>query len=105
MKQSKLRRKRVFRYAILYFIMLVVFVGLIVGPIVGGGSVSNSVKGLLPTSLHLMQPNDLNNDDTRQNTPTGPGSEGYTGHFTPTPTATGAAGPTQSAASNKIRLF
>lgn len=34
LKQSKLRRRRVIRYAILYFVMLVVFVVLVVAPLV-----------------------------------------------------------------------
>lgn len=34
MKQSKLRRRRVIRYAILYFVMLVLFVVLVVAPLV-----------------------------------------------------------------------
>lgn len=33
-KQSKLRKKRVIRFSVLYFVMFVVFLALVVGPIV-----------------------------------------------------------------------
>jgi len=89
----------VFRFAVLYFVMLFVFVGLIVGPAVGGAQVGKSLNGLLPASFsQLLQPNDLNNDDTRGTTQTGTATE------VPTNTQDGS-GPTNSPASNKIRLF
>jgi 1,3-beta-glucan synthase len=82
MKQSKLRRKRVFRYAILYFVMLIVFVGLIVGPLVAGkkipASVINQLKGN-DLMKDLLQPADQNNDDTKGRTQTGTGKPGYSG--------------------------
>lgn len=106
MKQSKLRRKRVFRYAVLYFVMLVVFVGLIVGPVVGGKMVGTTLSNMVPKSLALVQPNDLNNDDTRGDTATGIHAETYTGRFRPTASGTAASpAATQTEPANKIRLF
>jgi len=100
MKQSKLRRKRVFRYAVLYFVMLVVFVGLVVGPMVAGKSIPASLTRSIPA--HLLQPTGLNNDDTQGRTQTGTGRPGYSGAFTPTAAASSA---TQSSGSNnRIRL-
>lgn len=67
MKQTKLRRRRVFRYAVLYFVMLVVFLALIVGPIVAGDrvptSLFNTINGISKTNP-LVQPNNdtLKND-------------------------------------------
>jgi len=68
LKQSKLRKRRVVRYAILYFIMLIVFLLIIIGPLVAsshaGGlinelnTLSKGLKGMV-----LIQPNnDFNND-------------------------------------------
>lgn len=78
MKQSKLRRKRVFRYAVLYFIMLVLLVGLIVGPAVAGGMIPKSVTGKIGDvgNFHLLQPVGQNNNDTRGNLQTGTGAIG-----------------------------
>lgn len=59
LKQTKLRKRRVIRYAILYFILLVVFIVLVVGPLVAG----RFVKGFtIPDNL--AQPTGLNNNDT-----------------------------------------
>lgn len=67
LKQTKLRKRRVIRYAILYFILLVVFLALIVGPIVAG----NKFDFGLPTlPMEILQPTGFNNNDTT-NTPTG----------------------------------
>jgi len=80
MKQSKLRRKRVIRYSILYFVLLILMVGLIVGPIVAGdkvpASVSQSVNNL---GFRLYQPNHQNFDDTQGTKQTGTGMPGYSG--------------------------
>jgi hypothetical protein len=43
MKQNRLRKRIVRRYATLFFIILVVFIALIVGPLVAGTSYSNSI--------------------------------------------------------------
>jgi 1,3-beta-glucan synthase len=66
LKQSKLRKRRVIRFAILYFFMLVVFVALIVGPIVAGRFFTT----LPDIPLDLLQPTGLNNNDTTSE-PTG----------------------------------
>jgi len=79
MKQSKLRRRRVFRYAVLYFVMLVVFLGMIIGPIVAGKNIpTESISGQLQ-GIKLFQPTGLNNDDTQGRNMTGTGRDGYTG--------------------------
>jgi 1,3-beta-glucan synthase len=66
LKQTKLRKRRVIRYAILYFVLLVVFLAIIVGPIVAGKQLKLDVK--LP--MELLQPTGFSNNDTT-NTPTG----------------------------------
>jgi 1,3-beta-glucan synthase len=91
MKQSKLRKRRVWRYAILYFVMLVLFLALLVGPIVAGSKIlSPSLVKNIP--LELYQPVGLNNNDTRGRTETGTGA--VSGAATATSTVTA-----------KIRLF
>ena len=73
MKQSKLRKRRVWRYAILYFALLVLFLALIVGPIVAGKNVlTASLIGDIP--FQLFQPINQNNNDTRNRTETGTGA-------------------------------
>ncbi|RDI84026.1 hypothetical protein Vi05172_g6061 [Venturia inaequalis] len=59
LKQSKLRKRRVIRFAILYFVMLVLFIALIVGPLVAGKYITGFT---LP--LQLAQPTGLNRNDT-----------------------------------------
>lgn len=86
MKQTKLRRKRVIRYSILYFLLLIVFVALIVGPAVAGKYVPKDVYDMLKDT-DLVQPTGLDNDDTRGRTPTGTGAPGYSGVYTPSTTA------------------
>lgn len=80
MKQSKLRRKRVIRYAILYFTLLIIFVGLIVGPIVAGpmlpDNIASNVNGF---GFALYQPNNQNYNDTQGSKQTGTGMPGYSG--------------------------
>ncbi|KXX82404.1 hypothetical protein MMYC01_201347 [Madurella mycetomatis] len=86
MKQTKLRRRRVIRYAVLYFVMLVVFLALIVGPIVAGRYVPASLFDPL-ADTGLVQPTDLDNNDTRGRTPTGTRATDYSGVWTPSSTA------------------
>ncbi|QUC22100.1 uncharacterized protein UV8b_06341 [Ustilaginoidea virens] len=101
MKQSKLRRRRVVRYAVLYFVLLVVFIGLIAGPV--------ALKKVLSTkqleqfydkaiigNFVLMQPNFLNHDDTQASSATGTGAEGYTypSGYGPSSSSGSAAGAT-----------
>ncbi|KAI9749619.1 MAG: 1-phosphatidylinositol-3-phosphate 5-kinase [Chaenotheca gracillima] len=74
LKQSKLRKRRVIRFAILYFIMLIVFVCLVAGPIVASRFVSN-----LPSiPENLLQPVGQNNNDTTTKE-TGTGAAGGAG--------------------------
>jgi 1,3-beta-glucan synthase len=60
LKQTKLRKRRVVRYAILYFVLLVVFLALIIGPIVAGKQIKLNVS--LP--MELLQPTGYSNNDT-----------------------------------------
>ncbi|KAE8450035.1 hypothetical protein EG329_007174 [Mollisiaceae sp. DMI_Dod_QoI] len=98
MKQSKLRKRRVFRYAALYFVMLVVALALLVGPIVAGSQIISGTSSLTKTpssTYYLVQPIGLNNNDTRGRNETGTGA-----------VSGGAlASSTGSAATAKIRLF
>ena len=69
LKQSKLRRRRVWRYAILYFIMFFIFLALAIGPVV----TSSKINGFLatihsPILTDLLQPTGQNNNDTRNRT-------------------------------------
>ncbi len=80
MKQTKLRRRRVFRYAVLYFTLLVVFVGMIVGPAVAGKNIPDSVENSLSGfGMKLFQPVDQDNDDTMGEDETGTGNPEYSG--------------------------
>jgi len=65
MKQSKLRRRRVWRYAILYFVMLVVFLALLVGPIVEAAVIIKAFSSIaqnLPIAGLVQNINGSNND-------------------------------------------
>ncbi|KAI7377088.1 1,3-beta-glucan synthase component, partial [Hortaea werneckii] len=67
LKQSKLRKKRVVRYAILYFSLFVLFLVLMIAPTVArqmGVSVSLDI-------MQLQQPNDWKNNDTLGSSDTG----------------------------------
>ncbi|KAF8458279.1 1,3-beta-glucan synthase catalytic subunit FksP [Kalaharituber pfeilii] len=55
-KQSKLRKKRVIRFAVIYFLMLVLFVALIVGPVVVGNMFLKNLPFKIP--MNLLQPAD-----------------------------------------------
>ncbi|KAI1435879.1 1,3-beta-glucan synthase component FKS1 [Xylaria sp. CBS 124048] len=82
MKQSKLRRRRVIRYAVLYFALLVLFVALLVGPAVGGKMIlSPSLENSLTFGqIRLVQPNNWKlRDNTLNHTQTGTASPGYSG--------------------------
>ncbi|KAK3290767.1 glycosyltransferase family 48 protein [Chaetomium fimeti] len=101
MKQTKLRRRRVVRYAILYFVLLVVFLALIVGPIVAGKYVPASLFEMLE-STNLVQPTGLSNDDTRGKTETGTAAASYSGVWTPT---TESSRATATSGSDKRALY
>jgi len=93
MKQSRLRKRRVWRFAILYFVLLIIGLALIVGPIVAGKSVlSKSLIESIP--MDLFQPYDLNNNDTLGRNETGTGAA-----------ASGGAAETSSSSDFKVRLF
>ncbi|KAF1351881.1 1,3-beta-glucan synthase component FKS1 [Delphinella strobiligena] len=61
LKQSKLRKRRVVRFAILYFSLLILFVVLIVAPVIAKGFLDTNSLNL---PLNLVQPTGLNNNDT-----------------------------------------
>jgi 1,3-beta-glucan synthase len=63
MKQTKLRKRRVIRYAILYFFLLIVFLCLIVGPIVAGKFLKLDIGNSIP--MDIMQPTGYSNNDTK----------------------------------------
>lgn len=104
LKQSKLRRKRVFRYALLYFILLILFLVLMVGPSLAGKYVPSSVFSMLD-STNLVQPTGLDKNNTIGETETGTAGNSYTGALlTMTGSGSGAAASSTGDAA-KIRLF
>jgi 1,3-beta-glucan synthase len=64
----------VIRYSILYFALLVVFVGLLVGPLLAKDYIKFSPPS--GTVGELIQPVGYNNNDTRGETQTGTGANG-----------------------------
>ncbi|KAJ4146841.1 hypothetical protein LMH87_001400 [Akanthomyces muscarius] len=71
MKQSKLRKRQVVRFAALYFFLLIVFVGMIAGPIAYSNSQKNiSFLDKIPKlgGFILVQPNHQNNNNTSNDT-------------------------------------
>ena len=82
MKQSKLRRRRVVRFAILYFVLLVVFLGIIIAPaVIGEKILPASLKSTLSNiaGYNLLQPVGFNHDNTNGTKQTGTGAPHYTG--------------------------
>jgi hypothetical protein len=98
MKQSKLRRRRVFRYAILYFVLLVVFVGIIVAPSLLGQKITKSASVALINDLKLMQPNNQDHDNTRGDLETGVKRPGYDGVGTASKTTAATPAETDTSA-------
>ncbi|KAH8727038.1 putative 1,3-beta-glucan synthase component FKS1 [Phaeosphaeriaceae sp. PMI808] len=101
LKQTKLRKRRVIRYAILYFLLLVVFLALVVGPVVVGGKLKFALPKL---PMEILQPTGYNNNNTNAS-PTGScrgpcpvfqGEDGAGG-------GGGAARNTDTSGSNKFR--
>jgi 1,3-beta-glucan synthase len=90
----------VFRYAVLYFALLLLFLILIVGPSLAGKYVPSSITDML-SSTNLVQPTNLDNNDTIGATETGTGAADYTGALQ---TMSASASATAAAAA-KIRLF
>lgn len=108
MKQSKLRRRRVIRYSILFFIMVIVLIGMVVGPAVIGDKILPAVKPTLDKlkSFRLLQPNDLNNNNTNGTSQTGTGRPGYTGPGAPDHSAAASSSSDSSNIfTNKVRLI
>lgn len=68
LKQTKLRKRRVIRYAILYFVLLVVFLVLIIGPVVVPKFITIPSISI---PMELVQPVGFNNNNTAATT-TGP---------------------------------
>jgi 1,3-beta-glucan synthase len=67
LKQTKLRKRRVVRYAILYFTLFILFMVLLIAPAVIGnlGLLDTTFKSLYGSDFqYLMQPSDWNNNDT-----------------------------------------
>lgn len=62
MKQSRLRKRRVIRFATLYFFLLIVFILLFFGPIIVSKFIDLNSFGSIP--LDLLQPTGQNNNDT-----------------------------------------
>lgn len=92
MKQSKLRRRRVWRFAVLYFLLLVIALALVVAPVVAGKYLlSDSLIKSIPFDLY--QPTGQNNNDTRNRNKTGAAA------------STGGAAETSSGSANRVRLF
>lgn len=93
------------RYAILYFILLIIFVALIVGPIVAGKQLPDdtlSVIDDMAAGMRLRQyPWKLgrggDNDDTLGRLETGTKAETYSGVWTPTTTSEYGAKATSEA--------
>lgn len=104
MKQSKLRRRRVIRYAILYFTLLVVFIAIVAGPaVVGklmGEKLSKTLQGMIP--MDLVQPNYLEHDNTNSSSVTGIKNPTYSGALL---TMTGHSKFAEASATGKIKLF
>lgn len=60
LKQSRLRKRRVIRFAILYFALFILFLVLMIGPVI----VRQFISINLSIPLQLMQPTGQNNNDT-----------------------------------------
>jgi len=109
LKQTKLRKRRVIRYAILYFFLLVVFLLLLVGPVIVGSKVKFNSLPTLP--MEILQPTGFNNNDTSAKV-TGTCIQGvcpgYHGGDSGGGDSTGGgnSGPAQtSSSSNKFRRY
>lgn len=90
-----------FRYAVLYFTLLILFLVLFAGPSIAGKYVPDSVFSMLD-STGLIQPSGLDNNNTIGETETGTGDASYTGALL---TMTSASASASGTANAKIRLF
>ncbi|ESZ96184.1 glucan synthase [Sclerotinia borealis F-4128] len=96
LKQSKLRKRRVWRYAIIYFVLFIIFLALLIGPLIAGKKIlTKSLTDKIP--LKLYQPTGQNNNDTQGYNQTGTGCTTCTGV-----SATSSASSTAAA---RVRLF
>jgi len=86
----------------LYFILLVIFVALIVGPVVAGAKIDTaSLETVIPLLKDYIQINGLDNNDTLNRNQTGTGCVTCSGG-----TATGSAAQTSTTGTNnRVRLF
>jgi 1,3-beta-glucan synthase len=104
-KQTKLRKRRVIRYSILYFILFFLFVALIVGPIVVGPKVKfNESNDILN---ELIQPTGFNHNDTvssQTGTQLQGGATATDGGSSPTSTSEAAAAATTAGTKFRIRI-
>jgi 1,3-beta-glucan synthase len=97
MKQTKLRRRRVVRYAILYFVLVLLMLALMVAPAVLVKIIPESVfKIKMLQDYKLVQPA-LDNDDTRGKLQTGTGHPEYSGVLSSSMAAEKAAKETAGA--------
>lgn len=65
LKQARLRKRMVRRYCSLYFLVLIIFAGCIVGPAVASAHVPKDLgSGLTGTFHNLVQPRNVSNNDT-----------------------------------------
>jgi 1,3-beta-glucan synthase len=87
LKQSKLRKRRTIRYAMLYFTLFLIFIVLIVAPMIAGKYVPQ-----ISIPMNLLQPTGLNNNDTTSQT---------TGTAVNGPTDGGAAATDAAAATSE----
>jgi len=97
LKQSRLRKRRVIRFAIMYFTMFVIFLALLIGPIVAAKFIGK-IKINLP--MQLLQPTGQHNNDTSGITTgaqlNGAGGSAATSGGTAAATAAGTAAATAS---------
>lgn len=91
-----------FRYALLYFTLLIIFLVLFVGPSLAGKFIDISSTLSMLDSTALIQPTGLDNNDTIGETETGTGAASYSGALQ---TMTSASSSASGTAEAKIRLF
>lgn len=104
LKQTKLRKRRVLRYSILYFVMFVLFLVLIVGPVIVGPKIVPSLNKITALSdFGLLQPNNWNNNDTKGSSITGSG--GNTGGQAASTAGSPGSGSSSGSGSNIPRRF
>lgn len=103
MKQSKLRKRRVWRYAVLYFTMFIIAFALLLGPVFAGSMILDNTKSLFATpgdTMYLFQPTGLNNNNTQNDTLTGTGKPGGASE-----TGASASASATDGSAARIRLF